>query len=199
MRKPRALKSDSGKIGTPDIRTTYQEIDVNQINVVVYGPVGSGKSALCGEIEILCRALGVTAHWKNGDEEKRLTHADWTSALEMYKPHVEITERIERDTAPVLTDAARDVLAERRRQVDVEGFTPEHDDQYGDGALSAAAGSYALHAFDRRADLTPAWWPWVRAWWKPGTPRQMLVKAGALILAAIEQIDRRATKNQSGA
>ncbi|RQQ30509.1 DUF551 domain-containing protein [Burkholderia stagnalis] len=26
MRKPRALKSDSGKIGTPDIRTTYQEI-----------------------------------------------------------------------------------------------------------------------------------------------------------------------------
>lgn len=94
----------------------------------------------------------------------------------------------------VLTDAARDVLAERRRQVDVEGFTPVSDDRYNDGVLSAAAGSYALHAFDRRIDTTPARWPWTRAWWKPGTPRQMLVKAGALILAAIDQIDRRTAK-----
>ncbi len=97
--------------------------------------------------------------------------------------------------APALTPAARDVLAERRRQVDVEGFTSTHDDiTYNGGELAAAAGSYALHAHDRRLDLAPAWWPWTRAWWKPGTPRQMLVKAGALILAAIEQIDRRAAK-----
>lgn len=96
--------------------------------------------------------------------------------------------------APALTPAARDVLAERRRQIAVEGFTPERDDEYGDSVLSAAAGSYALHAFGRRLDIAPVWWPWARAWWKPGTPRQMLVKAGALILAAIEQIDRRATK-----
>lgn len=94
-----------------------------------------------------------------------------------------------------LTDAARDVLAERRRQVDVEGFTSTHDDiTYNGGELAAAAGAYALHAHDRRLDLAPAWWPWSRSWWKPGTPRQMLVKAGALILAAIEQIDRRAAK-----
>ncbi len=96
--------------------------------------------------------------------------------------------------APVLTAAARDVLAERLRQVEVEGFTPVRDDEYLDGELAAAGGSYALHAFDRRIALTPAWWPWQRAWWKPGTPRQMLVKAGALILAAIEQIDRRAAR-----
>ncbi|MDR8077819.1 hypothetical protein KPA96_19375 [Burkholderia cenocepacia] len=94
-----------------------------------------------------------------------------------------------------LTAAARDVLAERRRQVDVEGFTPEHDDEHNTrGEIPAAAGSYALHAFDRRIAYIPAWWPWRRTWWKPGTPRQMLVKAGALILAAIEQIDRRAAK-----
>ncbi|MBY4723891.1 MULTISPECIES: ead/Ea22-like family protein [Burkholderia] len=92
------------------------------------------------------------------------------------------------------SQAARDVLAERRRQVDVEGFTPAHDDEYLDGELAVAGGSYALHAFDRRIALTPAWWPWQRAWWKPAPPRQMLVKAGALILAAIEQIDRRAAK-----
>ena len=94
----------------------------------------------------------------------------------------------------VTSQATRDVIAERRRQVDVEGFTPERDDEYLAGELAAAAGSYALHAHDRRIDMTPAWWPWQRSWWKPGTPRQMLVKAGALILAAIEQIDRRAAK-----
>lgn len=94
-----------------------------------------------------------------------------------------------------VTQAARDVLAERLRQVEVEGFTPERDDACNTrGEIPAAAGSYALHAFDRRIAYTPAWWPWPRAWWKPGTPRQMLVKAGALILAAIEQIDRRAAK-----
>ncbi|EML1597784.1 hypothetical protein RVY52_002523 [Burkholderia cenocepacia] len=89
-----------------------------------------------------------------------------------------------------VTQAARDVLAERRRQVEVEGFTPEHDDAHSPRELAAAAGSYALHAHDQRIAVTPAWWPWARAWWKPGTPRRMLVKAGALILAAIERIDR---------
>lgn len=96
--------------------------------------------------------------------------------------------------APALTPAARDVLAERRRQVEVEGFTSASDDRYNDGVLAEAAGSYALHAYSPRCAFTPAWWPWTRASWKPGTPRQMLVKAGALILAAIEQIDRRAAK-----
>lgn len=93
-----------------------------------------------------------------------------------------------------VTQAVRDVLAERRRQIEVEGFTPKRGDGYGAAELAEAAGSYALHAYSPRCAFTPAWWPWARAWWKPGTPRQMLVKAGALILAAIEQIDRRAAK-----
>jgi hypothetical protein len=35
-------------------------------------------------------------------------------------------------------------------------------------------------------------WPWDRAYWKPRGPRNNLVKAGALILAEIERIDRAA-------
>jgi hypothetical protein len=100
-----------------------------------------------------------------------------------------------------LTDAARDVLAERQRQVNVEGWTANHDDvEHDDGELAGAASAYALAAADKLyphslgdagfvADNPPASWPttWV---FKPADPRRMLVKAGALILAEIERLDR---------
>jgi len=38
-----------------------------------------------------------------------------------------------------LTAAARDVLAERQRQIAVEGWTPEHDDRHDPGELSGPA------------------------------------------------------------
>ena len=77
---------------------TIMNESINAVTVTVSGRVGSGKSALCGEIEILCKALGLQVEWKGGQEEKNLTHADWTDALEMYKPSVVIVEQIERAT-----------------------------------------------------------------------------------------------------
>jgi len=65
---------------------------MNIVTVTVSGDVGTGKSAICGEIEILCKALRTPVEWKGGCAEKGLTHADWTDALEMYSPHVEIVE-----------------------------------------------------------------------------------------------------------
>lgn len=64
-----------------------------EVLVEVSGLTGSGKSAIAGEIEILCKTLGLEVEWVNGDEEKRLTHADWIGALEMYKPKVVIVEQ----------------------------------------------------------------------------------------------------------
>jgi hypothetical protein len=85
---------------TPATITRFNwEFDVSKVTITVSGAVGSGKSALCGEIEILCKALGVPVNWIGGQEEKNLTHADWTEALEMYKPVVEIVEVIERKSA----------------------------------------------------------------------------------------------------
>jgi hypothetical protein len=89
----------------------------------------------------------------------------------------------------VRTDAARDVLAERRRQVEAEGWTLEGDDQYDGGELSLAAACYAL-AGDPPYASVPADWPWDYGWWKPVDDRRNLVKAAALILADIERIDR---------
>ncbi|WP_186055724.1 hypothetical protein [Burkholderia gladioli] len=88
----------------------------------------------------------------------------------------------------VLTAAARDVLAERARQVSVEGWTPEHDDQYTKGELALAASQYVLHvACPFQDGKVPAFWPWPAEWWKPTTPRRDLEKAGALIQAEIER------------
>lgn len=91
-----------------------------------------------------------------------------------------------------LTQAARDVLAERQRQISAEGWNPEHDDEHDDGSLCMAAVCYAEG--DHDDDLLPANWPWARKWWKPRDRRRNLVKAGALILAEIERLDRVAQK-----
>lgn len=102
------------------------------------------------------------------------------------------------------TAATRDVLAERQRQISVEGWHAKHDDEHEDGSLALAAACYASNAatwiqsgrFVPRADYTKlspgARWPWLAKWWKPKNERQDLVRAGALILAEIERLDRRA-------
>ncbi|POW54646.1 hypothetical protein C3408_22625 [Candidatus Pantoea alvi] len=86
-----------------------------------------------------------------------------------------------------MSKALNDVIAERQRQVSVEGWAPEYDDQYVNGELAKAAGCYAM-----LSDLhpSPEEWPWAEEWWKPTTARRDLVKAGALILAEIERLDR---------
>ncbi|RQM44550.1 hypothetical protein EHZ19_28285 [Paraburkholderia bannensis] len=101
-------------------------------------------------------------------------------------------------TAPTerMSDAARDVLAERARHVSVEGWTPEHDDEHDSGELADAAAAYALHASGWTESMPREVWPadWSQTWWKPTTPRRDLVKATSLLIAEIERIDRAARK-----
>jgi hypothetical protein len=102
----------------------------------------------------------------------------------------------------VQTAAARDVLAERRRQVEQEGWTPEHDDEHNIGEMAVAACCYAFAGSEMVPDevhfeRTPMDWPWASEWWKPSSKRRNLIKAGALILAEIERIDRAALQTGS--
>lgn len=105
-----------------------------------------------------------------------------------------------------LSTAIRDVIAERNRQINQEGFTSDHDDEHLEGALSLAAACYACTAaswlemestsnlpLTKYSELATIGyrWPWQKRWWKPANPRRDLVKAAALILAEIERIDRK--------
>jgi hypothetical protein len=94
-----------------------------------------------------------------------------------------------------------EIADERCRQVEVEGWTPEHDDTHGDGALRLAAACYAAPEavnFDHNPNLkrgVPAhlsllFWPWDFDWWKPRDTRRDLIRAAAMLVAEIERLDR---------
>lgn len=87
-----------------------------------------------------------------------------------------------------------EIQAERARQINVEGWTAEHDDKHRDGEMLRAAVLYLWHGTDKGAPLqaggTPVSWPWEDKWWKPKDRRRNLVRAGALCLAEAERQKR---------
>lgn len=54
----------------------------------------------------------------------------------------------------------------------------------------SAAASLTTHSNEPLVLKPPPFFPYEAHWWKPKTPREDLVRAGALILAEIELIDR---------
>lgn len=108
------------------------------------------------------------------------------------------------------------ISMERERQVKVEGYTPEHDDAYtkaeGGAYNTCLADAAICYAFIAAADedlrkfgrvntnhpflFCPVHWPWHNEHWKPsqGDSNQdrikELVKAGALIAAEIDRLQR---------
>jgi hypothetical protein len=87
------------------------------------------------------------------------------------------------------TTAIQDVIAERERQMAIEGWTPEHDDKHNYGEMAEAAACYLMGA-GRSYPRPPQQWPWLSKWWKPKDRRRDLVRAAALVIAEIERLDR---------
>lgn len=103
--------------------------------------------------------------------------------------HNELSQAQSRTESP----AVRDVLAERRRQVEAEGFAPEQDDGYTRNELADASASYALCAGKPGSQTTI--WPWGPHTFKPSADRRRdMVKSVALGIAEIERLDRAAAK-----
>ena len=94
-------------------------------------------------------------------------------------------------------DGASLIAAERRRQMEQESWSPDHDDQWDKSELIAAGVSYAIYAHWQARDpeclehpTSPFAWPWDEQWWKPKDRLSNLVRAGALIAAEIDRMHR---------
>ena len=94
------------------------------------------------------------------------------------------------------------ITRERNRQIVEEGFSEDMDAFYQRGELLKAAVNYTAAAFLTTKLNGTAYsaepplqgmmglsFPWDQAFWKPGTPRRMLEKAGALIAAELDRLD----------
>jgi len=99
------------------------------------------------------------------------------------------------------------IAEERQRQIDVEGYTAQHDSQHEVSEFLSAAKSYMdssyLSMTSEQIDNSTHWhetnepfywqhikdsFPWDKKYFKPTTPLRDLVKAGALIAAAIDRL-----------
>jgi hypothetical protein len=84
------------------------------------------------------------------------------------------------------------IAAERKRQIEEEGFTEEHDDQWVNGELIKAAICYLYPNDEGMIKWKKIFWPWDAKWWKPSPGNRIrdIKKAGALIASEIDRLLR---------
>lgn len=81
------------------------------------------------------------------------------------------------------------IAEERKRQVEKEGFRNWHDDEHDEGQMAEAAVCYIMG--ERK--INGQWlWSWSDDDWKPKSKLQNLIRAGALIAAEIDRLQRSA-------
>jgi hypothetical protein len=95
-----------------------------------------------------------------------------------------------------MSSAINDVIAERKRQINVKGYEEKHDQQHTDFSLTKAAICYAEIVHHNKDNymtgdfsLPDLDWPWAAEHLKPKSPRRDLVRAAALLIAEIERLD----------
>jgi hypothetical protein len=170
----------------------------HQLNhTTTYGKTPEQKEIAADAGEVTARALGCCIEAKKSYEDFReRTPAE--AALEI--------ERL-RDELKVLSCdmiiGIKLIIQERKRQIEVEGWTFEHDDKHDRGELAMAAACYAI----KELYLQPGnpedelgvfsqdgvdGWPWKSEWDKRNkhsTIRRLSI-AGALIAAEIDRLFR---------
>lgn len=116
------------------------------------------------------RALTFTGRWPSIEE------------LKAFKPWYQ------RPAEPPSHDILVEVADERRRQIVEKGFTPTHDDQLTEYELTQAAICHA--ASPEAGEPIEEAWPFDTPFNMPGSVREGLIQACALLVAEIERLDR---------
>lgn len=78
------------------------------------------------------------------------------------------------------------IRKERIRQIEEEGYDASHDFSEPLDSIIAAAISYAMHDIDH--EEAEAWWQRDLKFWKPRDRKRNLIRAGALIAAALDKM-----------
>lgn len=172
---------------------------------------------LYGESGDLCRFVG-----ENNDTLQRIAEED----VSIFPQAVGYSERISMKEIERLKKQIKllkkhpnggpgvnAIAAERLRQLESEGWWPEHDDKWKNGELIQAAATYVFAGAlkEMRDDPYDCGWPWDIEWFKPFKEKEpensyedrdsyevdrirCLEKAGALIAAEIDRLKRKESK-----
>ena len=97
-------------------------------------------------------------------------------------------------TAARPLNGAELIAAERAAQESREGYNPAHDDEHDDRSLLLAGITYAVLEANGDVGAAEQWWPWPLREFNPKDPMRNLVRAGALIAAEIDRLQRAAVK-----
>ncbi|WP_212669275.1 hypothetical protein [Yersinia intermedia] len=176
----KSYSSDQLTVPMPDLEALIAQLEAAQKLNPLSVNVSELEATYIGDIRLHMAAI---SNWK----------------LRAETAEAALSAANERTLAPVILEIAN----ERLRQISVEGWTPEHDDQHSSGELAGAAGYYAKHVNarqwcfknnpdDYQCEPEPSGWPWAAEWWKPKNPRSDLIRAAALIVAELERLDRAA-------
>lgn len=157
------------------------------------------ENVVAGEVTHTCQKINIEHRPEKLDEDGHDEDGNYWAAEWDYKCNYDLVP-----VAAPTPQAWLDVQAERRRQIETKGWIPEHDDEHVCDEIAGLACFYAMPPGARdwnasstgygdtlgRAMLPDGWLA------KTGDRRCELVKAGALILAEIERLDRAAAPAQ---
>ena len=142
----------------------------------------------------------ITVVWVHNQEAAKALHDSTADLLARFEQngcggaggHAGTADQPHTQRCESWKDGAALISIERHRQVEQEGWTPQHDDEHTNSALIDAAICYATEHFASHDTSLepPEGWPWDSSWWKPKDPVANLVRAGALIAAEIDRLLR---------
>lgn len=129
------------------------------------------------------------------DENRRLTEpTDEQESLYLLQQKLddalaENRQLHERLSGVTATTGAYMIAVERERQIKDEGYNAEHDHVHEPMTLARAAVSYILCNDEKKRRIAKTtYWPWEDKYYKPRDMKRNLIRAGALVAAAIDRL-----------